>query len=75
MINIDFHNRAFRSVDFNSGQKMALRAFYFIHTLTKALIYYYIKHSQQNVLTAIENNRSEGPIEMSYISRCFDNVF
>ena len=32
--------RAFQLVVFNSGQKMALRAFYFIRTLTKALTYY-----------------------------------
>ena len=32
-------NRAFQSVVFNSGQKMALRAFYFIRALTKALTY------------------------------------
>ena len=40
----------------NSGQKMALRAFYFIKTLTKALTYYYINRSQRHLLVAIENN-------------------
>ena len=30
------HNRDSESVVFNSGQKMALRAFYFIRALTKA---------------------------------------
>ena len=30
---------------FNTGQKMALRAFYFIRTLTKAPTYYYINRS------------------------------
>ena len=34
-------NRAFQLVVFNSGQKMALRAFYFIRALIKALTYYY----------------------------------
>ena len=33
-------NRASQSAVFNSGQEMALRAFYFIRTLTKALTYY-----------------------------------
>ena len=48
--------RAFQSVVFNSGQKMALRAFYFIRALTKALTYYYINRSQRHLLAAIENN-------------------
>ena len=47
-------NRASQSVVFNTGQKMALRAFYFIRTLTKALTYYYIK---RYLLLAIENSR------------------
>ena len=47
-------NRASQSVVFNTGQKMALRAFYFIRTLTKALTYYYIK---RYLLVAIENSR------------------
>ena len=33
------NNRASQSVVFNTGQKMALRAFYFIRTLTQALTY------------------------------------
>ena len=41
---------------------MALRAFYFIRTLTKALTYYYINRSQRHLLVAIENNRFGGPI-------------
>ena len=55
-------NRASESVVFNTGQKMALRAFYFIRTLTKALKYYYINRSQRHLLVAIENNRFGGPI-------------
>ena len=46
--------RAFQLVVFNSGQKMALRAFYSIRALTKALTYYYIKRSQRHLLAAIE---------------------
>ena len=41
---------------------MALRSFYFIRTLTKALTYYYINHSQRHLLVAIENNRCGSPI-------------
>ena len=41
---------------------MALRTFYFIRTLTKALTYYYINHSQRYLLFAIENNQFGGPI-------------
>jgi len=55
-------NRAFQSLVFNSGQKMALRAFYFIRALTKALTYYYINRSQRHLLVAIENNRFGSPI-------------
>ena len=51
-----FKNRDSESVVFNSGQKMALRAFYFIRALTKALTYYYISRSQRHLLAAIENN-------------------
>ena len=46
------------SVVFNSGQKMALRAFYFIRALT----YYYIRRSQRHLLAAIENNWFGVPI-------------
>ena len=55
-------NRASQSVVFNSGQKMALRAFYFIRTLTKALTYHYINRTQRHLLVAIENNRCGSPI-------------
>ena len=44
------------SVVFDSGQKMALKAFYFIRALTKALTYYHINRSQCHLLIAIENN-------------------
>ena len=54
-------NRAFQSVVFNSGQKMALIAFYFIKALTKALTYYYINFSPRHLLTTFENNQLEGP--------------
>ena len=49
----DEMNRAFQSVVFNSGQMMALRAFYFIRALTNALTYYYINRSQRHLLAAI----------------------
>ena len=49
-------------VVFNSGQKIALRAFYFIRALTKALTYYYINRSQRHLLAAIENNWFGVPI-------------
>ena len=39
---------------------MALRAFYFIRTLTKALTYYFINRSQRHLLFAIENNQFGG---------------
>ena len=55
--------RAFQSVVFISGQKMALRAFYSIRALTKALTYYYINCSQRHLLAAIENNWLGVPIE------------
>ena len=48
--------RVSESVVFNSGQKMALRAFYFLRALTKALTYYYINRSQRHLLVTIENN-------------------
>ena len=48
-----YYYRDFRSVVFNSGQKMALKAFYFIRTLTKALTYYYMS---RHLLAAFENN-------------------
>ena len=58
-------NRAFQSVVFNSGQKMALRVFYFIRTLAKALTYYYTNRSQWHLLVAIEN-RARGQKELSW---------
>ena len=51
------------SVVFNSGQKMALRAFYFIRALTKALTYYYISRSQRHLQAAVGNNWSGVPID------------
>ena len=45
-----------RIICFQQRQKMALRAFYFIRALTKALTYYYINRSQRHLLAAIENN-------------------
>ena len=44
--------RAFQSAIFNSCQKRALRALYFIRTLA----YYYINRSLRHLLVAIENN-------------------
>ena len=41
---------------------MALRAFYFMRALIKALTYYYIKRSQYHLLAAIENDLLEAPI-------------
>ena len=55
-------NRASQSVVYNNGQKMALRAFYFIRTLIKALTYYYINCSQRYLLVTIENSRFGGLI-------------
>ena len=55
-------NSDFESVVFNSGKKMALRAFYFIRALTKALTYYYISRYQRHLLDAIENNWFGVPI-------------
>ena len=51
------NNRAFQLVVFNRGQKMALRAFYFIRALIKALTYYYIKRSQRHLLAATKNTK------------------
>ena len=47
---------------------MALSAFYFIITLTKALTYYYTKRSQRHLLAAIENNWLESPDNISDIN-------
>ena len=48
---------------------MALRAFYFIRALTKALTYYYINRSQRHLLAAIENNWLEGPnLSLPFVS-------
>ena len=68
-------NKASQSVVFNSGQKMALRAFYFIWALTKALTYYYINRSQRHLLVAIENNRFGGPINEKDPFCCPTHVF
>ena len=53
---------------------MALRAFYFIRALTKALTSYYINRSQRHLLAAIENNWMEGPLRI-VISVNFDAKF
>ena len=68
-------NMASQSVVFKSGQKMALRAFYFIRTLTKALTYYYINRYQRHLMVAIENNRFRGPIETNVTSNMPDLRF
>ena len=49
-------HRDSESVVSKCGQKMALRAFYFIRALTKALKYYYLSRSQRHLLAAIEKN-------------------
>ena len=46
---------------------MALRAFYFIRALTKALTFYYINRSQRHLLATIENNRLEGPKKQYWV--------
>ena len=53
---------------------MALRAFYFIRALTKALIYHYINRSQRHLLAAIENNWFGVPIESIFCSTLFQSV-
>ena len=58
------NDRAFRLVVFTTGQKMALRVFYFIRIVTKALTYYYINRSQRHLLIAMENNRFGGPLDV-----------
>ena len=63
-----FPNRASQWNVFNNGQKMALRAFYFIRTLTKALTYYYIKCSQRHLLAAFEDKRLFSPIDSEFQS-------
>ena len=57
-----FSDNTGASIVLNSGQKMALRAFYFIRALTKALTYNYINRSQRHLLAAIENNWFGVPI-------------
>ena len=56
-------NRDSESVVLNSGQKMALRAFYFVRTLTEALTFYYINRFQRHLLAAVVNSWFEGPIQ------------
>ena len=68
-------NSAFESVVFNRGQKMALRAFYFIRALAKALICYYIIRSQRHLLVAFKDNRFGGPIELSGEMQIKDHHF
>ena len=67
------HIRAFQLVVLNSGQKMALRAFYFIRTLTKALTYHYINHSERHLLAIMENSWFESPIV--YIQISHSNIY
>ena len=67
LLKVHNNNRAFQSVVFKSGQKMALRAFCFIRALTKALKYYNINRSRRHLLTAIENNWFGVPIVNSTI--------
>ena len=50
---IEEMNRALQSVVFNSGRKMALRAFYFIRTVTKALTYNCINRSERHLLVQL----------------------
>ena len=38
VLQLSLNNRAFQSAVFNSGQKMALRAFYFVRALTKTAL-------------------------------------
>ena len=64
------YNRASQSVVLTTGQKMALRPFYFIRTLTKALSYYYINRSQRHFSIAIENNRFGVPIDLLAAKFC-----
>ena len=62
-------NRNFQLVVFISGQKMALRAFYFLRTLTKALIYDYINHSQRHLLVLCSTN------DFQYYEHCCVNFW
>ena len=68
-------HRAFKSGVFNSCQKMALRAFYFIRTLFKVLTYYYINRFQCHLLVAIENKWLEGPILVTFADAKSDKLF
>ena len=61
-------NMAFQSVVFNSGHKMALRAFYFIITLTK---YYCMNRTQRHLLAPIANNWLEGPTKQVMWLQCY----
>ena len=62
-----FPYRVFQSIVLNSGQKMALRVFYFLRALTKAQTYYCINRSQNHLLAAIENNWFGVLIEMTIV--------
>ena len=64
------YNKALQSVVFDNGQKMALRACYFIRTPTKALTYYDINRSQRHLLVALVNNWLEGPINYFKANLC-----
>ena len=52
--NMISQNKRNQSFVFNSGQKMALRTFYFINVLWA---YYYIRCSQRHLLATFENKR------------------
>ena len=54
--------RRFRSLVFICGQKMVLRAFYYIITVTITLKHYCIKRSQRHLLPAINNYGFEAAI-------------
>ena len=66
-------NRAFQSVLFNSGQKMALRSFYFKITET-ALTYSYTNRSQRHLLTANQNKQFRGPINVCLLKNIQKNI-
>ena len=70
----NFMDRASQSDVFFNGQKMALRAFYFMRALTKAITYYYIDRSQRHLLVVKENNRFGGPIPSVIMKTIFKDT-
>ena len=60
-------NRGFQSFVFNSGQKMALRAFYFINFLCPYVDILLHKAILAPSLVAIENNWLEAPIAIEVL--------